>query len=78
VTYLGLEDGLLTTGSDLMFTYSPAIQSLIVIGRWFLILQCFVSISLLVSLEMVKFFQGTFMEYDWMMYDEEKDMPMKV
>jgi hypothetical protein len=29
----------------------------------------FVSISLLVSLEMVKFVQGVFMENDWMMYD---------
>ena len=34
----------------------------------------FVSISLLVSLEMVKFCQGIFIEWDWMMYDEEKDM----
>lgn len=38
----------------------------------------FVSISLLVSLEMVKFFQGTFIEKDWMIYDELKDMPAKV
>ena len=38
----------------------------------------FVSISLLVSLELVKFFQGMFMQQDWMMYDTEKDMPAKV
>jgi len=38
----------------------------------------FVSISLLVSLEMVKFFQGGFIESDWMIYDEEKDMKAKV
>ena len=38
----------------------------------------FVSISLLVTLEMVKFIQGVFIENDWMMYDEEKDMPAKV
>lgn len=38
----------------------------------------FVSISLLVSLEMVKFFQGVFIEYDWHIYDPEKDMAAKV
>ena len=38
----------------------------------------FVSISLLVSLEMVKFAQGVFIEKDWMIYDEEKDIPTKV
>ena len=37
----------------------------------------FVSVSLLVSLEMVKFVQGLFIEYDWMMYDGEKDMSAK-
>ena len=34
----------------------------------------FVAISLPVSTEMVKFAQGYFMECDWLMYDEEKDM----
>ena len=38
----------------------------------------FVSISLLVSLELVKFTQGIFMEKDWMMFDGEKDMSAKV
>jgi hypothetical protein len=38
----------------------------------------FVSISLLVSLEMVKFTQGIFMERDYLMYDFEKEMKMKV
>ena len=37
----------------------------------------FVSISLLVSLEMVKFVQGSFIESDWMIYDEQKDMAAK-
>ena len=37
----------------------------------------FVSISLLVSLEMVKFFQGKFIEYDWMIFDEEKELSAK-
>ena len=47
-------------------------------GKWFLIMMNFVSISLLVSLEMVKFAQGIFIEKDWMLYDEEKDLPAKV
>lgn len=42
---------------------------------WFLIMMNFVSISLIVSLEMVKFVQGIFIQYDYMMYDETKDMP---
>jgi len=40
-------------------------------GKWVLALMNFVAISLLVSLETVKFFQGIFIEWDWMMYDEE-------
>jgi phospholipid-transporting ATPase len=47
-------------------------------GKWFLAMMNFVSISLLVSLEMVKFVQGLFMEYDVLIYDEDKDMPTKV
>jgi len=31
----------------------------------------FVPISLLVTLEMVKFFQGSFMQYDVEMFDDE-------
>jgi len=38
----------------------------------------FVSISLLVSLEMVKFYQASFMEYDYLMYDLTKDLSCKV
>lgn len=45
---------------------------------WFLIMMNFVSISLLVSLEMVKFVQGIFIENDWMMYDEEKNISATV
>lgn len=46
--------------------------------NWFLLLQNFVSISLLVTLEMVKLFQAQFIESDWMLYDIEKDMYTKV
>jgi len=45
--------------------------------KWFLIMMNFVSISLIVSLEMVKFAQGIFKK-NWMIYDEEKDLPAKV
>lgn len=56
--------------------YSPAdfsnmLQSIIFsFGKWILALMNFVAISLLVSLESVKFWQGIFIEWDWMMYDE--------
>jgi phospholipid-transporting ATPase len=46
--------------------------------KWFLVLMNFVAISLLVCLELTKFTQGIFIEKDWMIYDEEKDLPAKV
>jgi hypothetical protein len=36
-----------------------------------------IPISLLVTLEMVKFAQGAFINMDAMMYDEVKDMPTR-
>lgn len=45
---------------------------------WFIALMNFVSISLLVTLEMVKLLQGVFIESDWMLYDVSKDMSAKV
>ena len=45
---------------------------------WFIALMNFVSISLLVTLEMVKLMQGYFIEQDWMLYDIEKDIHAKV
>ena len=38
-------------------------------GTWFLALMNFVAISMIVTLEMVKFFQAYFMQEDWMMFD---------
>ena len=38
----------------------------------------FVSISLLVTLEMVKFFQAMFIAWDWMIFDEEKGIQAAV
>ena len=37
----------------------------------------FVAISLLVSLEIVKFCQGVFIEWDYMIFDQDKGMPAK-
>lgn len=37
----------------------------------------FVAISLPVSFEMVKFTQGIFIGWDWMMYDDNIDTPAK-
>jgi len=40
-------------------------------GTWILIFTNLVPISLLVTLEMVRFWQGMFMEFDIMMFDED-------
>ena len=40
-------------------------------GTWILIFTNFVPISLMVTLELVKFWQAGFMTKDYMMYDEE-------
>ena len=45
---------------------------------WFIALMNFISISLLVTLEMIKLSQGYFMTVDWMMYDITKDLFAKV
>jgi hypothetical protein len=47
-------------------------------GTWFLALMNFVAISMMVTLEMVKFFQAYFMQEDWMMFDTEKGIPAAV
>jgi phospholipid-transporting ATPase len=46
-------------------------------GTWILIFTNFVPISLMVTLELVKFWQGMFMSTDYMMFDEEQDMEMR-
>ena len=76
--YLGLNVDPEPASSWAARTSAIAGEVLINFGKWFLIMMNFVSISLLVSLEMVKFAQGTFIEKDWMIYDEEKDLPAKV
>lgn len=72
--YLGLEypDAMIGGMNDPII-----VQVLVNFGKWFLLLMNFVSISLLTSLEMVKFCQGIFIEKDWMVYDESKDLSAK-
>ena len=41
------------------------------IGTWLLMLQNFVPISLLVSLEMIKYIQAMFIEWDTNMIDQK-------
>ena len=45
---------------------------------WFVAMINLVPISLLVTLEMVKFFQAYFISNDWRIYDETKDMETRV
>ena len=52
-------------------------QMVVAYFSWFLSLQNFVPISLLVTLEMVKFYQGKFIGYDWRIYCDDKDLPSK-
>jgi len=47
-------------------------------GTWILLFTNMVPISLLVSLEIVKFTQALFIGWDWQIYSVEKDMPTKV
>lgn len=46
-------------------------------GTWILIFTNLVPISLLVTLELVRFWQGMFMGYDIMMYDLDQYLEMK-
>ncbi len=45
---------------------------------WILIFTNMVPISLMVTLEVVKFLQAFFITWDHRIYDMEKDMPTKV
>ena len=47
-------------------------------GTWILIFTNFVPISLLVTLEVVKFGQAIFMTWEWRLYDDEHDIPAAV
>jgi len=53
-------------------------QFFIAFGTWMLIFTSFVPISLIVTLEMVKYFQGLFIAWDLGLYYEETDTPATV
>jgi phospholipid-transporting ATPase len=67
----------MSAGSDIfeLNWYLRIIQRL---GTWILIFTNFVPISLMVTLEVVKFLQASFITWDYRIYDESKDMPTKV
>jgi phospholipid-transporting ATPase len=48
------------------------VDGIVAFGSWFLILMNFVPISLMVTLEMVKFLQGGYIQWDFLIFDEEK------
>lgn len=48
------------------------------LGTWILIFTNLVPISLLVTMEMIKFIQGMFISWDINLYDLEKDIPAHV
>lgn len=47
------------------------------LGSWVLLFVNYIPISLMVSLELVKFWQALFMADEYLMFDEEQDMPMR-
>jgi magnesium-transporting ATPase (P-type) len=44
-------------------------------GTWLLLFANFIPISLLLTLELAHYFQGMFIEWDFLMYYEVNDMP---
>ena len=60
------------------FTDAIIRESLIRFGTWMLLFANFVPISLIVTMEVVKFFQAQFIQWDAEIYDVSKDLPTKV
>lgn len=57
---------------------SPFLNAVLKFGTWMLLFANLVPISLIVSMELVKFFQAQFIQWDITVYDEERDLPCKV
>ena len=53
-------------------------QALLTFGTWFINMMNFVPISLIITLEMVKFIQAYFINVDVMIFDEERGIETKV
>jgi phospholipid-transporting ATPase len=58
--------------------FHVATQVLTKFGTWILIFTNIVPISLIVTLEMVKYLQAFFISWDYMIYDQNLDLPTKV
>lgn len=57
---------------------SIPLSMIVNLGTWLLIFVPFIPISLMVTLEIIKFFQAMFISWDATLYDESKSMPAKV
>jgi phospholipid-transporting ATPase len=57
---------------------NPFVNALLKFGTWMLLFANLVPISLIVSMELVKFFQAQYIQWDITVYDTEKDLPCKV
>lgn len=64
--------------SDNMFDKYWILNALQRYGTWILLFTNMVPISLMVTLEVVKFLQSFFIQWDFRIYDLDKDMPTKV
>lgn len=69
-SYLNIDDN--------SWVASEVLSFIIQIFTWFLLFSNFVPISLVVTLEVVKFIQAQFIQWDIMIYDKEKNMGTKV
>jgi phospholipid-transporting ATPase len=63
---------------EFSYTLGLAAEATIGFGTWFLALMNFVAISLMVTLEMIKFFQAKFIESDVRIFCTEKGMKASV
>lgn len=73
--YLALTD---TFANVTVFDQNWVLNAIQRYFTWILIFTNMVPISLMVTLEVVKFLQAFFITWDWRVYDIEKDMPTKV
>ena len=73
--YLALTD---TFAEVTIFDSNWVLNSIQRYFTWILIFTNMVPISLMVTLEVVKFIQAFFIEWDADIYDLDKDMPTKV
>jgi len=60
------------------FTEAIVKESLTRFGTWMLLFANFVPISLIVTMELVKFFQAQFIQWDTEIYDVPRDLATKV